>query len=57
MGYAVGDFRTSLGHGDAWIRVPVWCYMECNNSLISTALPKHEVVWYREVKTRLEAAI
>ena len=30
MGYAVEDFRMSLGHGDAWIRVPAWCYTECN---------------------------
>ena len=30
MGYAVEDFRTSLGHGDAWIGVPVRCYTECN---------------------------
>ena len=30
MGYVVEDFRTSLGHGDVWIGVPVWCYMECN---------------------------
>ena len=29
--YGVEDFRTSLGHGDAWIGVPVWCYMECNS--------------------------
>ena len=30
MGYMVGDFRTSLGRGDAWIGVPVRCYTECN---------------------------
>ena len=30
MGYAVGDLRMSLGHGDVWIGVPVRCYMECN---------------------------
>ena len=30
MGYVVGDLRTSLGHGDVWIRVPVRCYTECN---------------------------
>ena len=30
MGYAVGDLRTSLGHGDVWIGVLVQCYMECN---------------------------
>ena len=29
-GYAVGDFRTSLGRGDVWIGVPVRCYTECN---------------------------
>ena len=29
-GYAVEDFRMSLGWGDAWIRVPVRCYTECN---------------------------
>ena len=23
-------FRMSLGRGDAWIGVPVWCYTECN---------------------------
>ena len=32
MGHAVGDLRTSLGHGDVWIGVPVRCYMECNKS-------------------------
>ena len=31
MGYALGDLRTSSGHGDVWIRVPVQCYTECNN--------------------------
>ena len=31
MGYAVGDLRTSSGHGDMWIGVPVRCYMECNS--------------------------
>ena len=30
MGYAVGDLRTSSGHGDAWIGVPVQCYTEGN---------------------------
>ena len=30
MGYAVGDFKTSLGHGEVWIGVPVRCYTECN---------------------------
>ena len=30
MGYVVEDLRMSLGHGDAWIRVLVQCYMECN---------------------------
>ena len=30
MGYAVGDLRTSSGHGDVWIGVPVRCYTECN---------------------------
>ena len=30
MGYVVGDLRTSSGCGDMWIRVPVWCYTECN---------------------------
>ena len=34
MVYTVADLRTSLGHGDAWIGVPVRCYMECNNLLI-----------------------
>ena len=24
-------FRTSSGRGDAWIGVPVQCYMECNS--------------------------
>ena len=33
VGYAVEDVRMSSGHGDAWIGVPVWCYMECNNVL------------------------
>ena len=32
-GYVVEDFRLSLGRGDAWIRVPVWCYMECNKRM------------------------
>ena len=32
-GYAVGDLRTSLGHGEVWIRVPVRCYTECNRTL------------------------
>ena len=36
-GYAVDDFRISLGHGDAWIRVPVQCYTECNTSPCSGA--------------------
>ena len=31
MGYAVGDLGTSLGHGEVWIGVSVWCYTECNN--------------------------
>ena len=26
-----GDFRMSLGCGDAWVGVPVRCYTECNN--------------------------
>ena len=30
MGYAVGDLRTSSGHGDMWIGVLVRCYTECN---------------------------
>ena len=30
VGYTVEDFRMSLGHGDVWIGVPVWCYTECN---------------------------
>ena len=30
MGYVVGDFRMSLGRGDAWIGVPVRCYTPCN---------------------------
>ena len=30
MGYTVEGLRTSLGHGDMWIGVPVQCYMECN---------------------------
>ena len=30
MGYAVGDLRMSLGHGDVWIGVLVRCYTECN---------------------------
>ena len=33
-GYAVEDFRTSLGHGDTWIGVPVQCYIECNNFFV-----------------------
>ena len=33
MGYAVEDFRLSLGHGDAWTGVPVQCYIECNNPI------------------------
>ena len=31
MGYAVEGLRTSSGHGDVWIRVPVQCYTECNS--------------------------
>ena len=31
MGYVVGDLRVILGHGEVWIRVPAWCYMECNS--------------------------
>ena len=30
VGYTVEYFRMSLGHGDVWIGVLVWCYMECN---------------------------
>ena len=30
MGYTVGDLRASLGHGEVWIGVPVWCYTECS---------------------------
>ena len=30
MGYAGGGLGTSLGHGEVWIEVLVWCYMECN---------------------------
>ena len=30
MGYVAGDLRTSSGHGEVWIGVPVQCYMECN---------------------------
>ena len=30
MGYAVEDFRLSLGRGDTWTGVPVRCYTECN---------------------------
>ena len=30
-GYTVEGFRKSLGRGDAWIRVLVRCYMECNS--------------------------
>ena len=26
-------FRISLGHGDVWIGVPVWCYTECNRAM------------------------
>ena len=37
MGYAVGDLRTSSGHGEVWIGVPMWCYMECNRSTNSWA--------------------
>ena len=28
-------FRMSLGHGDAWIRVLVRCYTECNTQRFS----------------------
>ena len=31
MGYVVRDLRTSLGHGDVWVGVPLRCYTECNN--------------------------
>ena len=30
MGYVVGDLRTSWGHEEVWIGVPVRCYTECN---------------------------
>ena len=33
MGYMVGDLRTSSGHGEVWIRVLVWCYMEWDSSM------------------------
>ena len=33
MGYVVGGLGTSLGHGEVWIGVPVWCYTECNTNL------------------------
>ena len=32
-GYAVEDFRMSLGCGDTWIGVLVRCYTECNKLL------------------------
>ena len=38
VGYMVEDFRMSLGCGDAWIRVPVQCYMECNTGSYSVWL-------------------
>ena len=38
MGYAVGDLRTSLGHGEVWIGVPVQCYMECNRNTAFSSL-------------------
>ena len=36
MGYTVEDLRMSLGRGDMWIGVPVWCYMECTNVMVVT---------------------
>ena len=36
MGYVAGDLRTSLGHGDVWIGVPVWYYTECNSCYKTT---------------------
>ena len=41
-GYAVEDFRSSLGHRDAWIGVPVRCCTECNSlmQMIIAAIPK-----------------
>ena len=35
MGYAVGDLRTSLGHGGMWIGVLVQCYFLCNRCVAS----------------------
>ena len=32
MRYAVGDLRTSSGHGEVWIRVLVRSYAECNTN-------------------------
>ena len=34
MGYVVGDLRTSSGHGEVWIGVPVQCYTECNTLVL-----------------------
>ena len=31
MGHVVGGLRVSSGHGEVWIRVPVWCYMDYNS--------------------------
>ena len=38
MGYVVRGLRMSAGHEDAWIRVPVRCYMECHTMLTSWRL-------------------
>ena len=40
MGYAVGDLRMSSGYRYMWIGVLVWCYMECNSSVLTKSLPK-----------------
>ena len=39
-GYAVEDFRLSLGHGDAWTGVPVRCYTECNSIPLLDRAPR-----------------
>ena len=44
MGYVVGDLRTSSGHRDVWIRVPVWCYMECNMASAYVLHPLNRLV-------------
>ena len=41
MGHTVGGLRVSLGHGEVWIGVLVWCYMECNSRSVKMLFRRH----------------